>query len=330
MRVRIKTRNGDDFYHIIDSSPIAVGGEGRIYSFEHNRFGECVLKLYITQEKAEAHRKKIEFLAQRKAPFVHKYIRYCWPVGVVYDEKGKMFIGFVMEAAFPGSRSLSILSDYNIGRSIKEDYPNDIDWHDRYELKDTKGLRNRIQILLNWALAIKGLHHTNEYCLVDIKPDNVFLTPSGRISILDIDSFQVKSGNTILKATAFTPNFFPAEAYDKWKRGETLDLNCDIFAYGICAYMVLTGTHPYSNVILKAPYNNGLNNLISKRIRKGLYLRGDKGIFIKRVSAEYDLHSNYDRLPSCIKDLFQATFTKEERPSIDEWLMGLKQGLLQI
>lgn len=322
MRVRIKTRNGDEFFYDIITPPCEVGGEGEIYPIKSSRYGECFLKIYLKPEKALLNKRKINYLFTHEAPFEHESIKYCWPIGIVSKED-ETFCGFMMESAIKDSRSLTILSNYNIGDDLSSIGS---DWHRLYNIESKSGLRNRLRLLSNLARAISGLHKTGNYCLVDLKPENVFITSDAKISIIDIDSMQVKTLNLFYKAAAFTPNYFPAEAYKLWKNGLPQNNDCDIFAFACCAYMILTGTHPYTNILLQEPYQIEDYNLISSRIKEGLYLRGTKSKYIKRVKPVYDLHYRFDLLPQCVQNLFNETFNNVRRPSIEDWRIGLRNG----
>lgn len=326
MKIKIKTRNGDEFFHEITTPPCEVGGEGEIYPINSSRYGECFLKIYLKSEKALSNKRKIEFLFTHKAPFEHENIKYCWPIGIASKEDGT-FCGFMMECAIKDSQCLTILSNYNIGDDLSSIGG---DWNRLYNLGTKSGLRNRLRLLSNLARAISGLHKTDNYCLVDLKPENIFITSDAKISIIDIDSMQVKTPNLFYKAAAFTPNYFPAEAYTSWKNEIPQKKDCDIFAFACCAYMILTGTHPYTNVILQEPYQIDDCNLISSRIKEGLYLRGAKSKYIKRVNPIYDLHYRFDLLPKCVQNLFNETFNNIKRPSIEDWRIGLRCGFKDI
>lgn len=330
MKVRISTKNGDNFMYEIPPEPTEIGGEGQIYPIYSPRYGKCYLKIYIKREKALENKNKIKYLVSILPPFVHKFIRYCWPIGVVRDESGR-FCGFMMESAIENSEeksvSLTILTNYSFGKTLADTYPYDLQWHKYYELYTSEGLLNRLRILWNLAKAINGLHNTGKYCLVDLKPENIFITCSGKISIIDIDSIQINTPHHFYKATAYTPNYFPSDAYNKWQKGIPINTDCDVFSFACCAYMTLTGTHPYNNVILNYPYSMEKYNLLSSRIKANLYLRGNKATYIKRVNRENDLHANYDRLPVCVQRLFDNTFNNIPRPTMEDWMKGLKEGI---
>lgn len=326
-RVLLRTRQSQ-YYLSINRESDDIGGEGYIFHYTLNGFGRCVLKIYVNEDKANKNREKILYLMNLDAPFVNDKIRYCWPIAAIFDEQGKKYLGFMMQEAFPNSQNLTILDSYYIGQTIADIYPDEYEWHNKFELQTEKGLKNRYAILYNWAIAIWGLHKTGKYVLGDIKPENVMVTPDGKVSIIDIDSIQVEDkGRLLFESNAHTLNYLPSEAYDIIKLHRKLNWNCDSFAMGCCFYSILTGTHPYANTILKYPYNNGRYNMISDRIKADLYLRGKNSQYLQIVE-NHNLHAHYHRLSKGLQTLFERTFcVTDYRPTAREWAVELKKAI---
>jgi serine/threonine protein kinase/tetratricopeptide (TPR) repeat protein len=96
--------------------------------------------------------------------------------------------------------------------------------------------------------------HQQEIVHRDLKPDNVFLTREGRVKLLDFGLAQVQKEsssaelNGSLEATLTqhgtvmgTPGYMSPEQV----RGDPVDERTDIFALGLLAYEMLTGTQPF-------------------------------------------------------------------------------------
>ena len=329
MKKRVLVRTRQSLYHLnINRDPDDIGGEGYILRYTLSGFGHCVLKIYINEDKANRNREKILYLMTQDPPYINEKIRYCWPIAAIFDENGKRYLGFMMHEAFPNSKNLNILDSYFINKSIADVFPDEYAWHDKFELLTERGLRNRYAILFNWATSIWGLHKTGKYVLGDIKPDNVMVTPDGSVSIIDMDSIQIENnGHLLFESNAHTLNYLPPEAYDAIKFHKKLNWDCDSFAMGCCFYSILTGTHPYANTILKYPYNNGHYNMISDRIKAGLYLRGNKSPYIQIVE-KHNLHAHYHRLSKGLQNLFERTFCSEtNRPTAKEWAIEFKKAI---
>jgi len=81
----------------------------------------------------------------------------------------------------------------------------------------------------------------------DLKPDNVLCTPEGRIKIVDfgiarhVTVPEAKAALTLTGAQLGTPGYMAPEQL----RGRPIDARVDIFAFGVMAYELATGTHPF-------------------------------------------------------------------------------------
>lgn len=246
--------------------------------------------------------------------------RFCWPLGLVYDARTFDFYGFVMQVAFDGSRDLDILSSYHVNETIASHYPTDTSWHRIFELDTPQGLRNRLFILYRWACAINELHEKGGIVLGDINPHNILCTPDGKISVVDIDSMQYTVGDHTYLSGAHTAEYCPPEVMNDPVRLFKLTPEYDSFSFAISAYTILTGTHPYGNVINLPPYDGEKYNRLSEMIRAGLYLRGEKKDYLQTVHG-FNLHANFDRLPLELQTLFNRTFTGHmgDYPIMKEW-----------
>lgn len=315
----------------LKSAPNEIGGEGYIYRINFPHHGWCILKLYKNKDKAAKNRDKVLTLVRKSKPETkNANIRFCWPIGIAYEENRTEFVGYVMPEAFPNSRDLYILEYYGIGSTIKDEFPDDYSWHDKYELNTTRGLRNRLAILHNWAAALSVLHKSGEYILGDIKPTNVMVEPTlGKVSIIDIDSCQVSvNGKVIFTRTAQTPTYRPPEISARTGHNP-IDENYDSFSFAVSAYTILTGTHPFSNCKLLPPYNTDEYASITNCIKAGLSPIGEKRNHTQKVT-EYDLHKNLQRLPASLQNMFIMAFNSTNRPQMKAWKEALKSAIVQL
>lgn len=315
----------------IKSQPSDIGGEGYIYRINFPRHGVCILKIYKNAEKALKNRDKILTLVYEDMPQSKNCnIRFCWPIAIAYDENRRDFAGFVMPEAFPDSRDLYILEYHTINSTIREEFPDDVGWHDKYELNTLRGLRNRLAILHNWAAALSLLHKSGSFVLGDIKPTNVMVEPEyGRVSVIDIDSCQImKNGRIKFARTAQTPSFRPPEITARIANNP-IDENYDSFSFAVSAYEILSGTHPYCNCRLLPPYNTEEYASIVSCIKNGLSPYGNNSSYTERV-LNCDLHGNIDNLPEPLVILFKQAFGGINRPDFKTWKSCLKQTILDV
>jgi serine/threonine protein kinase len=115
----------------------------------------------------------------------------------------------------------------------------------RHEVSREQGLDYVDQVLDVLALAHEaGIVHR------DIKPDNLFVLPDGRIKVLDFGIARVRHGTAAMVKTRTgtalgTPQYMPPEQI----KGVDVDHRADLFAVGAILWELLTGrdVHPSSS-----------------------------------------------------------------------------------
>jgi serine/threonine-protein kinase len=82
----------------------------------------------------------------------------------------------------------------------------------------------------------------------DLKPENVLCTGDGRIKVVDFGIARhvtpmpdAQAGLTLTGARLGTPGYMAPEQL----RGQPVDARADIFAFGVMAYELATGSHPF-------------------------------------------------------------------------------------
>ena len=321
MKLYIQTTPNGSFETIdVKDDPLGKGGQGAVYNIITSQYkDDYCIKIYLRD--AQKAYEKIKYMVTHPPKNIkdNPSFRICWPVALVYDTS-KKFVGYMMPLAFPKGHDLTILSVYKSKplSQIKR-YKKYTEWHNKYELDTTEGIKNRIMMLKNVAVALHRIHETGRYVLVDLKPENIDATGTGKVSIMDTDSIQISEGGRILHpATAFTPDYFAPEGKELQKCKRPFSLQCDYFAAAICFYQILTGTHPYSGTVLKHPYDKCTE--LSDCIANGLFAYGEKSRYISFPQG-FNLQQNFFNLPAEVQALFKRAFgsSSANRPSMEEW-----------
>lgn len=326
MIIYIKERLSSSFQVITaDNKPFSEGGQGKVYKILTPKYEEYCLK-YYKGSLAEENYGRIKFMIENPPHNImgSDGFRICWPTAFAYDEN-KNFIGYIMPLAFPKSRDLIILSTYN-AKPISQQprYRKCPEWFDKYELDTSFGMQNRIKMLCNWIIAIESIHQTGKYVIIDMKPENVMATASGKISIIDTDSFQIsQNGKILFDGPVFTPEYFPPEGAAIEKSKRPFPVTVDYFAAAVCFYKILTGVHPYAGTIKKPPYDK--LEQIGEAIQNNLFAFGEKKNYLS-FNENFNLHKHFENLPSEIRQLFIRAFgNPEHRPGMKEWAIAFRK-----
>ncbi|MDR9896391.1 serine/threonine protein kinase [Aetokthonos hydrillicola Thurmond2011] len=100
----------------------------------------------------------------------------------------------------------------------------------------------KVKVLMNSLVdALTTIHQKGIYHL-DIKPDNIMLTPEGRLVLVDFGASRQGLGTKT--ARAFTPDYAPPELI----RGKPVGAESDLFEMGMMLYEMLTGKLPPSSL----------------------------------------------------------------------------------
>lgn len=290
----------------INDTPLSKGGEGAVHLIK-SMTNYCV-KIYFPEKRTEDRHKKLKYMVDHPPrPIITKLYIICWPVDIIYDNR-RQFLGFVMPLAFKGSELC-----YEICR-MRLDEDLDESWNNGYNRKTRKGFLNRLKLIVNIASPINNIHIMRKYVLVDFKPQNLLITPDGKISLIDLDSVQIKDGNSVYLCPVATPEYMPPEIHrqpELFKNG--LTHTYDLFSIAVVFYQILFGLHPY----IVTAKDNSISE-ISQLIANELFAHGR---YSHRISVVPVPHRKFDLLPIQIKKLFKRAFdtNPQNRPTANDW-----------
>ncbi|WP_138485385.1 protein kinase domain-containing protein [Dyadobacter bucti] len=310
------------FYYTSDRSPIRLdskrigrGGEGNVYNIitqKAHLIDQCA-KIYFPDQITKEKEHKIKYMVNHRIA-VEDGSRFllCLPTEALFDGVGN-FAGFLMPKAFVGSVQLYTLVTSKIRKEL------DLDWHAKYDRHTDIGIKNRLKLCVNISVALHTLHRTGQFVLVDLKPQNILITKDAKVSIIDLDSIQISSGNKVLYAAKVaTPEYTPIEGQSLNTTKDYIPETWDRFSIAVVFYELLFGIHPYA-ATANGQYAEA--NTISDKIRQSLFVHGSKAYYLSSIPI---VHENFNKLPITIKSLFLSAFEignqlPVKRPSAMIW-----------
>jgi len=124
-----------------------------------------------------------------------------------------------------------IAMEYVQGRGLRDFLAR----QERFGLQDVMSIMSRLLDALDYAHE-RGVVHR------DIKPQNIIMTPDGRLKLADFGIARIdRSSLTQVGAIMGTPAYMSPEQY----AGQQVDRRSDIFSCGVVLYELLTGVKPF-------------------------------------------------------------------------------------
>lgn len=301
----------------IQDSPLASGGEGEIREVisAPERFKNVCAKIYYQQGRTELQKQKIKYMAENPPKEVTgEGFMIGWPLDYITDAN-RQFLGFLMPLAFGNSIQLINLTSTRLPKTLGSE------WYYRYDRGNgVSALLSRLKLINNISIPVYLLHATKKYVMKDFKPENVLVTATGKISMVDMDSIQiVDDGKLLFPGNAATPNYIPPEYYTKGvgrSSSDILNKSWDEFAIGIVFYQLLFGLHPY--VVTPSNITDDSSNDISQHISENLFPFGNNA---SKIASYPPLHDKFKILPDNLQALFTRAFSNaaSNRPSASMW-----------
>ena len=319
-------------YHIVNErripltladKPLGKGGQAYVYRilFPVSLESYCV-KIYhnkCTNEIIE----RLQYMISHPPNVLHtSAFCICWPMGLVYDEDEEV-VGFYMPMAFDKSRDLYILSYYTKGKAIADRFRTDVDWFGKYERNTSEGILNRLKMIANISQAFHQIHKSRNYVALDIKPTNILATSTGKISIVDTDSFQIAEIDKILfPGAAATPEYCAPEFEEQFAQKRPFTVSNDLFSLSVMFYQIIMGLHPFTGARLLPPYDTEEYSELKSVIHRSLFIYGCNKRYIEKLNP--NPHAFFERMPKTLQLLFIRAFDAPNyRPTMEEWYKEL-------
>ena len=303
----------------LEAKPFAGGGAGQVYHAETDSGVVYCVKL-LTKQKPEDLAKLAYMVENPPNSLKQGWGQICWPLDLVAKTKGSMPVGYVMPMALKDSCQVTNLT---YPRWPGRDRPRLAEKVDR---TSPEGLNNRIKIAYNISAAVREIHAMG-HVFVDLKPQNIMLSPEGMVSVVDLDSLQIEVGGRIYRGPLGSPDYMPSESYQMvCGEGPAIEPGWDHFSLAVIIYEILLGIHPYTGSLKpSAPACAE----IADSIRMRMYVHGVNRHAYEVVPLP---HHALTRLPSQVPGLFLKAFESlgpRSRPSSADWASALLSAAKQ-
>lgn len=155
-----------------------------------------------------------------------------WPQAPVVDPDGRT-VGFVMPR-LPEREVRALHQLYHPG-SRRSSAPG-------------SGWRYLVRLARNLSATVAALHAAG-YVIGDLNESNVLATDRALISLIDLDSIQVRDGRTVWRCQVGKLEYTPPELLGKSFREVDRRPASDVFAFAVLAFQLLMeGFHPFAGV----------------------------------------------------------------------------------
>lgn len=309
MSKELHLKNGTRLF--IEPKSFANGGEGDLFKIIGPiSFTNHVVKIYKIGKRTKDRENKLQYLIEHRPETLenNNHHSIIWPNEIVYEQNA--FCGFTMY--YVRGIKLEMLCVPKLPKQL----PNE--WN-KFDFTNKEGLKLRLKLCFNLAVAIYHVHKPKTFVLVDLKPENIIVQSNGLISIIDMDSIAVvNNSHVIYPPPVSTPDYTPAEHCDQGQAKKNINESWDRFSVAVIFYRLLCGIHPFIGSC-QPPYDKA--NTTQEKIKQGLFVNGIKKDAFKIIPPP---HKNFLPLNSAIQNLFKLCFDDghafpDIRPSADEW-----------
>ena len=217
------------------AAPLGRGGEAQVYPIVGvpNRVAKIYAPGKATQERA--HKLAVMLANPPETPqSLSGHVPLAWPRSLLTrTDDADAVVGFLMPRAHAVAQ---VIDYYNPQQRLKFcplfDY--------RYLLRTARNLAATTRTV-----------HAQGYVIGDLKHSNVLVTATALVTLVDIDSFQVRDPQTgrIYPCQVGTPDYTPAERRYDLSSDVPLTPEHDLFALAVLIFQLLMeGTHPFAGV----------------------------------------------------------------------------------
>lgn len=263
---------------------LASGGEGTVYFAGQSK----VAKIYKASRLSALTLAKLKLMTSNPVGVEG----VCWPQSLLYNGKREP-VGYLMPQAVGFPLDTSVFKKPLLLKKL----PN---WK-RIDL---------VRLAIRVAEIVDGLHRQN-VILGDINPNNILVTPDGRVTFVDLDSAQVADYPCPVGMVNFTRPQHHGKDFDSYLR----DFDDDRFALAVMLFMILVPGKP--------PFSHAGGGEPGENIRKKNfpYPVGDKSASGMPDGPWRFIWSHLSRR---LKEAFSEAFTEDKLRSPAQWIEVLR------
>ncbi|MFA6363269.1 helix-hairpin-helix domain-containing protein [Methanoregula sp.] len=275
---------------------VGSGGEGDVYEIAPHRM-DVLAKIYhkpLTTERQEKLRLMVSGCNDDLKEFA------AWPLDLLHTGKNGPVCGFVM----PRITDCEPIHKVYGPSHRKESFPN-ADW--KFLVRTAKNLAAAFYII-----------HKYGYVVGDVNEGNILVTKKACVRLIDCDSFQVQTRDTIYHCEVGVAQFTPPELQKSKDFKMLRTQNHDNFGLAILIFLLLfMGRHPFSGV-----YKGTDDMPIERAIAEHRFAFGRSAAL--KAMAPPPNSVGLSVVPGEVASLFEQAFTESGiqslgRPSANDW-----------
>ncbi|MBK7831277.1 MAG: hypothetical protein IPJ56_02715 [Gemmatimonadetes bacterium] len=306
----------------LERAPFARGGEGTLYDFRWPGDRRAV-KLYASDGGAERRRERAMYLVahppSRLRDTAGDAWELAWPERLVTHVDGR-FAGVSMVRVRHAVRLSELTAHAHVlARRLGRRWL-------AYQLPTPLSLALRLQLAARVSQLVRAVHAEGRYVLTDLKPDNLLVTETGRVTLVDCDSVQVTEQGALRFASRVrTDDYTPPEGFDpafvaRWEGGAPLQTSWDGFSLSVIIYQLLLGIHPFA-VRGRDTQRGVAVDTVRDAIRAGLYAHGPRRMDMLLIPPP---HGGVASLPAVVRAALERSLAvghndPARRLSAQEW-----------
>lgn len=284
---------------------LGKGGEGVV--FEVDGSSQLVAKVYHQPAEGD---KAAKLAAMVRSGGSALTSVAAWPTTTLHHRLGDRVIGVVMNRV----HGVEVHRLYSPAHR-KAEFPN-FDWD------------KLIVVARNIAAAVARIHDAG-HVIGDVNQGNVLVAPTGVVSLIDCDSFQIWDGGRWHPCHVGVAHFTPPELQGKSFRGVTRTQNHDRFGLAVLVFQLLfMGRHPFAGRFL------GSGDMpLEQAIREHRFAfgRSAPGMQMAPPPSALPLLSASTAVADLLERAFGRLAPGDARPSAVDWintLDGLRRSLV--